>query len=98
MKIFTHLKLSEDVYWIIEAKIRLVGEIHELFVKSMPKMGRSSYCKKRRAKTMEVYYKCIRWTCNKHCKSKGVISVNREDKIHFIKDVLSSKEFLDDII
>ncbi|KAL9375070.1 hypothetical protein Peur_031949 [Populus x canadensis] len=30
-----------------------------------------------------------RWTCNAKCRSLGMISVNREDKIQFIKDDLS---------
>ena len=46
---------------------------------------------------MRVYHKCTRWTCEKCYRSKGMISINQEDKIHFIKDELS-KESLDDII
>ena len=46
---------------------------------------------------MRVCHKCVRWTCDKHCWSKGMVSINREDKIWFIKDGLS-KESLDDII
>ena len=60
-------------------------------------MGRSSCFKKRRAKRMGVYHMCVRWICDKCCRSKGMISVNREDKIHFLKEGLS-KEPLDDII
>ena len=97
MKVFTHLRLPEDVHWIIEAKVRLVGEIHESFVKFMSGMRRSSCSKKRRVKRMGVYHKCTRWTCDKCYRSKEIISINREDKIHFIKDRLS-KESLDDII
>ena len=40
---------------------------------------------------------CVRWTCDKYCRSKGMVLVNQEDKIHFIKDGLS-KESLDDIV
>ena len=97
MKIFRRLGLPEDIRWIIEAKVRLAGEISESFITPMPGMGRSSYSKKRRANRMQVCHKCARWTCDKRCKSKGMISVNREDKIKFIKDGLS-KESLDDII
>ena len=89
--------LPEDVRWMIEAKVRLSGELHNLSDKRMPGMGRSSYSKKRRAKRMGVCHRCARWNCNKHCRSKGMVSVNREDKIKFIKDGLS-KESLDDII
>ena len=63
----------------------------------MSRMGRSSYSKERKAKRMGVCHKYVRWTYDKHCRSKGIISINREDKIHFIKDGLS-KESLDDII
>ena len=45
---------------------------------------------------MGVCYKCARMTCNTHCKTLGMVSDNREDKIKFIKDGLS-KESLDDI-
>ena len=60
-------------------------------------MGKISYSKKRRAKRIGICYKCARWTCNKCCRSQGLISINQEEKIHFIKDRLS-KESLDDII
>ena len=92
-----HLELSEDVRWIIETKVQLVDEIHECFVRSMSGMGRSSYFKKRRTKRMDACHKCARLTCNKYYRSKWMILVNQEDKIHFIKDGLS-KELLDDII
>ena len=97
MKTFTRLGLPEDVRWIIEAKVRLIGEIHESFIKPMPGMGKSSYSKKRRAKRMKVCSRCARWNCDGRCRSKGMVSINREDKIQFIKDGLS-KESLDDII
>ena len=97
MKVFTYLKLSEDVRWIIEANVRLTSEIHESFVRSMSGMERNSYSKKRRAKRIWVCHKCVRWTCDKCCRSKWMISVNREDKIRCIKDGLT-KESLDNII
>ncbi|KAF3455845.1 hypothetical protein FNV43_RR00487 [Rhamnella rubrinervis] len=46
---------------------------------------------------MQVCHKCARWTCNKRCRSLGMVSINREDKINFIKDGLS-EESLDDIL
>src|SRR5215475_1716122 len=97
MKAFKLLGFPEDVRWIIEAKVRIAGEIPESLIENMPGMGRSSYSKKRRAKRMNVCHKCARWTCDKRCRSKGMVSINREDKIQFIKDGLS-KESLDDII
>ena len=89
--------LPEDIRWIIEAKVRLSGEFLKSFEKRLPGMGRSSYSKKRRAKRMGVCHKCARWTCDKRCRSRGMVSVNREDKIRFIKDGLS-KESLDNIV
>ena len=97
MKTFKHLGLPEDVRWIIEAKVRIACEIPKSLIEPMPGMGRSSYSKKRRAKRMNVCHKCARWTCDKRCRSKGMVSINREDKIQFIKDGLS-KESLDYII
>lgn len=96
MKVFTRFGLPENVRWIIEAKVRLAGEFQDSFFKRMPGMGKSSYSKKRRAKRMKVCHKCARWTCNAQCRNVGMVSVNREDKIQFIKDGLS-KESLDDI-
>jgi len=40
---------------------------------------------------------CARWTCNAQCRSLGMVSINREDKIQFIKDDLS-KESLDNLL
>ena len=54
MKIVMHLRLLKDVRWIIESKVRLAGEIHKSFVRSMLEIGRSSYSKKRRAKKMKA--------------------------------------------
>ena len=44
-----------------------------------------------------VYHKCTKWTRDKHCRRKGMVSVNQKDKIYFINDGLS-KESLNDII
>ena len=89
--------LPEDVRWIIEAKVRLAGELSDSFFRKMPGTGRSSYAKKRRAKRMGVCFKCARWNCNTRCRNPGMVSINREDKIKFIKDGLS-KESLDNIL
>ena len=92
-----HKGIPEDVRWIIEAKVRLAGESPKSFISHMPGTGKSSYAKKRRAKQLKVCYKCARWTCNQRCRSLGMVSDNREDKINFIKDGLS-KESLDDVL
>ena len=97
LKVLTRLGLPEDVRWIIEAKVRLAGELHNSYIKRLPGMGKSSFAKKRRAKKMGVCYKCARWNCNKQCRNLGMVSINREDKIKCIKDGLR-KESLDDVI
>ena len=60
-------------------------------------MEKSSYFKKRKAKRMGVYHKCARWTCDIHCRGKGIIFLNQEDKIQFVKNELS-KDSLDNIL
>ena len=96
MKAFMRLGLPEDIRWLIEAKVRLAGEFQDSYNRFMPGMGRSSYSKKRIAKRMGVCHKCARWTCDTRCRNIGMASINREDKIQFLKDGLS-KELLDDI-
>ena len=86
-----------DIRWLIEAMVRLSSEFSDRYVSFMPGLGRSSFAKKRRAKRLQVCYKCARWTCNQKCRSLGMVSRNREDKIQFIKDGLS-KESLDNIL
>ena len=97
LKILMINGIPEDVRWLIEAKVRLGDEISNLNLSFMPGLGKSSYAKRRRAKRLKVCYKCARWTCNQQCRSKGITSVNREDKIQFIKDGMS-KESLDNIL
>ena len=89
--------IPEDVRWLIEAKVRLGGEISDLNLSCLPGLGKSSYAKKRRAKRLQVCYKCARWNCNQRCRSISFASINRENKIQFIKDGMS-KESLDNIL
>jgi hypothetical protein len=63
----------------------------------MPGTGKSIFAKKHRAKWLKVCHRCARWTCNAQCCSLGMISINRKDKIQFIKDGLS-KESLDNFL
>jgi hypothetical protein len=63
----------------------------------MPGTGKSTFAKKRRAKRLKVYHRCARWTCNAKYRSLGMVSINREDKIQFIKDGLS-KGSLDNLL
>lgn len=95
LRLMMIMGIPADVRWLIEAKVRLSGEFANGFISYMPGLGKSSFAKKRRAKRMGVCHKCGRETCNKRCHSLGWVSVNREDKIKFIKDGLS-KESLDD--
>jgi len=63
----------------------------------MPGIGKSTFAKKRRAKRLKVCHRCARWTCNATCRSLGMVSINHEDKIQFIKDGLS-KGSLDNLL
>jgi hypothetical protein len=60
----------------------------------MPRTGKNTFAKKRRAKRLKV---CHIWTCNVTCHSLGMVSVNCEDKIEFIKDGMS-KGSLDNLL
>ena len=89
--------IPNDVRLIIEAKVRLVGEASEIIIRHMQEFGKSTYAKKRRAKRIGGCHKCARWTCKGKCKNVGMTSMNREDKILFIKNGLS-KEPLDNFL
>jgi len=78
--------IPEDICWMIEAKVRLSGESSNSFISYMPGTGKSTFTKKHHAKQLKVYHRCARWICNAKCHSLGMVSVNREDKIQFIKD------------
>ncbi|KAL6569050.1 hypothetical protein OROGR_000775 [Orobanche gracilis] len=96
MRLFMLYDIPHDIRFTIEAKVRIAGESIDLPTRFLPGLGKSSYAKKRRAKKMYVCYKCARWTCDQKCRSLGIPSTNREDKIEFIKNGLS-KEKLNDI-
>ena len=65
----------------------------------MPGFGKGTFAKKRRAKRLgSECSHCVRLACkNPHCKALGMVSVNRENKIKFVKDGMS-KESLNDIL
>ena len=63
----------------------------------MARTCKSTFAKKRRAKRLKVCHRCARWTCNATCHFFKMVSINREDKIHFIKDGLS-KGSLDNLL
>jgi hypothetical protein len=81
--------IPEDIRWLIESKVRLSGESSNSFISYMHGIGKSNFANKRHAKRLKVCHTCARWTCNATCHSLGMVFVNREDKIQFIKDGLS---------
>jgi len=89
--------IPEDIRRLIEANVRLSGESFNSFISYMLGIGKSTFAKKRRAKRLKVCHRCVRWTCNAQCRSLGMVSINREDKIQFIKDGLS-KGSLDNLL
>ncbi|KAL3610710.1 hypothetical protein D5086_001730 [Populus alba] len=97
LRLLMNHEIPEDIRWLIEAKVRLSGESSNSFISHMPGTGKSTFAKKRRAKRLKVCHRCARWTCNATCRSLGMVSVNREDKIQFIKDGLS-KGSLDNLL
>jgi len=89
--------IPEDIRWLIEAKVRLSGESSNSFISYMLGTGKSTFAKKRRAKRLKVCHRFAKWICNATCRSLGMVSINREDKIQFIKDDLS-KGSLDNLL
>jgi hypothetical protein len=89
--------IPKDICWLIEANVQLSGESSNSFISYMPGIGQSIFAKKSSAKRLKFYHRCARWTCNAQCRSLEMVSINREDKIQFIKDGLS-KESLDNLL
>ena len=58
MRLLTIHGIPNDIRWIIEAHVRLTGEISDSFVSRLPGLGKSKNAKKRRAKRMCVCFKC----------------------------------------
>jgi len=97
LKLLMNHGIPEDIRWLIKAKVRLSGESSNSFISHMSGIGKSTFAKKRRAKRLKVCHRCARWTCNAQCCFLGMVSINREDKIQFIKDGLS-KGSLDNLL
>ena len=96
MRLLMRNNIPADIRWLIEAKVRLAGELPPKFIAYMP--GKENYTRKRRARRISIAcHKCTRMRCNKNPCSLGMVSDNREDKIQFIRDGLN-KESLDDIL
>ncbi|KAK9180948.1 hypothetical protein WN944_024084 [Citrus x changshan-huyou] len=98
MRLLMRNNIHADICWLIEAKVRLAGELPPKFIAYMPGCGKGNYARKRRAQSIYVaYHKCARMRCNKNPCYLGMVSDNREDKIQFIREGLN-KESLDDIL
>ena len=98
MRLIMRNNIPADIRWLIEAKVRLAGELPLKFIAFMPGCGKGNYARKRRARRISVAcHKCARISCSKDQCSLGMVSDNREDKIQFIRDDLN-KESLDDIL
>ena len=98
MRLLMRNNIPADICWLIEAKVRLAGELPPKFIAYMLGCGKGNYARKRRARRISVAcHKCARMSCDKNQCSLGMVSDNREDKIQFIRDGLN-KESLDDII
>ena len=90
--------IPSNIRWLIEANVWLAGEFSDPFVSFMSGFGKSTFGKKKRAKRLgSKCHNCVWLNCNQpDCKSLGMVSDTREDKIKFVKDGMS-KESLDDI-
>jgi hypothetical protein len=97
LRLLMNHEIPEDIHWLIETKVRLSGESSNSFISYMPGTGKITFANKRRAKRLKVCHRCARWTCNATCRSLGMVSINHEDKIQFIKDGLS-KGSLDNLL
>ena len=98
MRLLMRNNIPADIRWLIEAKVRSVGELPPKFIVYMPGYGKGNYARKKRARRICVAcHKCTSMRCNTNPCSLGMVSDNREDKIQFIRDGLN-KESLDDIL
>jgi len=87
MRLLMRNNIPADIRWLIEAKVRLAGELPPKFIAYMPGCGKGNYARKRRARRISVAcHKCARMSCDKNPCSLGMVSDNREDKIQFIRD------------
>ena len=82
MRLLMRNNIPADIRWLIEAKVRLAGELPPKFIAYMPSCGKENYARKRRAHRISVTcHKCVRMRCDKKPCSLGMVSNNREDKI-----------------
>ena len=82
MRLLMRNNIPADIRWLIEAKVRLAGELPPKFIAYMPGCGKGNYARKRRAQRISVAcHKCARMNCDKKPCSLEMVSDNREDKI-----------------
>ena len=87
MRLLMKNNIPADIHWLIEAKVRLAGELPPKFISHMFGCGKGTYARKRRARKISVAcHKCAIMRCNKNPYYLGMVSNNREDKIQFIMD------------
>ena len=78
MRLLMKNNIPVDIRWLIEAKVRLAGELPPKFIAYMPGRGKGNYARKRRARKISVVCpKCARMSCDKKPCSLGMVSVGR---------------------
>lgn len=80
-----------NIHWLIKANVSLAGEFSDSFVFYLSGFGKNTFSK--RMSTNWLGFKCpnyVRLDCNKrHCKTLGMVSENRKDKIKSVRDSLN---------
>ena len=54
MRLLMRNNIPADIRWLIEAKVRLAGELPPKFIAFMPGCGKGNYARKRRAQRIYV--------------------------------------------
>ena len=66
MRLLMKNNIPTDIRWLIEAKVRLTGELPPKFIAYMPSCGKGNYARKQRARRIFVAcHKCVRMSCDK---------------------------------
>jgi len=96
LKLLMNHEIPEDVRWLIEARSDYQVSPPILSFHTYLKQEKH-FCKEMSCKQLKVCHRYAKLTCNATCRSLGMVSINHEDKIQFIKDGLS-KGSLDDLL
>jgi hypothetical protein len=70
--------IPEDIRWMIEANYQvslLILLFHTCLGQLIALLQRNV------VQRLKVWHQCARWICNAQCRSLGMVSINREDKI-----------------